>query len=169
MDSVHTDTYRILGSLTQTDSNVINDEIMDVVDENDSDASVRVTFRDKWEMKYTELNILKDDGDFDLSGYAKQENKYNAKLHQIQMKPKEVLTSINPLFHKMSTLFDTQGLKGLLLDNLQCSVDGPYILLDSDSKYDSKCSYNKHCFHEQKIQNETNQVCYIFTFLLFLH
>ena len=54
----------------------------------------------------------------------------------------------------MSTVFDTHGAKGLLLNHLQCSTDRPYLLLDAEEKI-TKCldaDDSKICVHERRSQ-----------------
>ena len=158
MDAVHNETYRVLGTLTE-----VGDEDLSHANNKNKRKNKRlitVSPRDEWEKKYCEQrSIFDDELVFDLTKYVKKHQKICKTLSKkhgtkIRYKESDLLQRTDPLFHKMSTLFDTQGAKGLLLNHLKCSTDRPYLLLDANEKV-TKCLHRKSsqiCIHERQSQ-----------------
>ena len=167
VDSIHDETYRVLGRIghearmhSERDKN-----------ENDSDIDGTSNLL-KWSKDAVEQDDKNEKSkEFDLEKYVlkhKRESKHLFRTNdQLQFKSSEQLMSVSPLFHKMSTLFDMQGAKGLLLHNLQCSVDHPYLMLDGDSSYLGQC-LTSQCIHERRSQVECFSVYYSFLIVIIL-
>eukprot|EP01083_Nonionella_stella_P005166 15000_1 len=166
VDAVHNETYRILGTLNSKTP-------MDKETNKNKLIKKMMSPREEWKKRYfetqrTRTNSLFDDDSlssenikFDLHTYVIKHRKICKTLSKkntakIRYKESDLLQRTDPLFHKMSTLFDTHGAKGLLLNHLKCSTDRPYLLLDADQVI-SKCldvQSSQQCIHEKQSQCE---------------
>lgn len=95
VDSVHNETFKVLGGLNRTSQNDEGEEN----DKENSGESVQDTSKKR-------------------RGNASAQSTLEASFEALNVKKFDVTFSVDPLFHKTSAQFDEGGAKGLLLHNL---------------------------------------------------
>lgn len=129
VDATYNETYRVLGTLSE----VKEEELT----QNNSGAQGNKKTghrkwtespRDEWERRYCEPRSIfaPDELLFDLHQYVARHRQICKTLSRrnhakIRYKESDQLQSSDPLFHKMSTLFDTQGAK-VWFDSFECGT-----------------------------------------------
>lgn len=150
VDNVHKDIYRILNTLSDVKQHKPRSEQKS--NENEIRENERQIFLKRYKFKKNEFHFRK---------YLKIHKNDGKMLNfkRLEYLNKEI--NVDPLFHKMSTLFDMQGANGLLLNHLFCSTNELNIVMDSEQIYHSQCFGSGHqCNHEKE-----SQVLFIFCFL----
>ncbi|EFN54475.1 hypothetical protein CHLNCDRAFT_135132 [Chlorella variabilis] len=137
VDSVHTDTFKILGGLGRASKDTEDEEVGELGDGGVGEEAGRRRRRTH------ELN---------------PEATLESSLEALNVKKFDLAFTVDPLFHKTSAQFDEGGARGLLLNNLSVfrgcdivfdSMDVPEKVLDGAQQLDPRATVDLGGLHQQ--------------------
>ncbi|KAN0029610.1 hypothetical protein ACTA71_007742 [Dictyostelium dimigraforme] len=137
VDSVHVDTYKILGGLSRAEREEPGNHDGDDDDNKDKEENKN---KNKKKKKKTGVNTLEQN------------------IDNITIKKFDIQFMVDPLFGKTSAAFDEGGAKGLLLNNLSIYGDCKLVFDSNDAIYSSTSDSNndndeKDIANEEKIDS----------------
>ncbi|EAL61389.1 hypothetical protein DDB_G0292066 [Dictyostelium discoideum AX4] len=138
VDSVHVDTYKILGGLSRAEREEVANDDDDDEDSKDKENEEKKNKNKK--KKKTGVNTLEQN------------------IDNITIKKFDIQFMVDPLFGKTSAAFDEGGAKGLLLNNLSIYGDCKLVFDSNDAIYSSSTSENKKNKNKknEKIESKIN-------------
>ncbi|KAK5583701.1 hypothetical protein RB653_005299 [Dictyostelium firmibasis] len=135
VDSVHVDTYKILGGLSRAEREELNNDNDDDDDEGKDKENEENKNKNKKKKKKTGINTLEQN------------------LDNITIKKFDLQFMVDPLFGKTSAAFDEGGAKGLLLNNLSIYGDCKLVFDSNDAIYSTTDNNGDNNDDEEKIES----------------